>query len=131
MGLLEDILNKRGDELTGALTQGAGFDAGQAAGFLPPALEGMLGAVSGGGLDLGALLGGADASSWLEKIDLAQLASAAGIGEGKAESGIQALIPVVLSVLKDEGGGAAGILSALGGSDAGGALGKLAGKLFG
>ena len=45
---------------------------------------------------------------------------------------LSALIPVVVSLLGDQAGGADGLLSMLGGgAEGGGALGALAGKLFG
>jgi hypothetical protein len=131
MGIVEDLLSDKGGEFVGALVDKADFSAEQAQGFAPAALSALTGALGGGGLDIGSLLGGADLGALLSKIDLGSLASQTGVDSGKAESGLQVLVPLVLSALQGKAGGADGIASLLGGSDALGAAGKLAGKLFG
>jgi hypothetical protein len=132
MGLLEDILGDKGSELTGSLVDNAGFSAEQAQDFLPPAVGQVLEAVGGGGVDFGELLDGGGISALLSKIDLGALASQTGVDAAKAGTGLQALVPLVVSALQDKAGGADGILSLLGGGKSGalGALGGLAGKLF-
>lgn len=130
MGIVDEILEERGSEFAGALVEKAGFGAQEAQSFLPPALSQVIEAVGGGGVDVAALLGGGDPQSLLAKIDLGGLASASGVDASKASSGLQALLPLLLSALQAKAGGAEGILSLLGGGSAGGALGSLAGKLF-
>ncbi len=132
--MLDTILKEHGPELLAALTGGGGLDGDQADRLLQPALSGIGEALTGGRLDLGQLLGGGDAaaSSLLGQLDVGAIASAAGLTEGQAGGGLASLVPIVLSLLAQQGGGADGLLSMLGGS--GGAaekLGGLAGKLFG
>ena len=136
--MLESLLREHADERLGALTGSAGLESGEARSLLPPALDGIGQAVGSGGLDLSTLLGGGDGvSALLGKLDLAAIASAAGIDEGRARAGLASLVPVVLSLLSDKTGQAGGVenlLGMLGGGGAGGALGTLggmAGKLFG
>jgi hypothetical protein len=141
--MLETLLNENGTELLAALTGSGGLDANQAESLLPAALNGIGDAVSGGGLDLGSLMGGGGEgiTALLGKLDIAGIASSAGLETGQAQTGLTSLIPVVLSLLGNEAGGAEGILSLLGGaggtsdtsdtSAALGALGGIAGKLFG
>lgn len=135
--MLESLLKEHADEFLGALTGAGGLESEEAKSLLPPALDGIGQAVASGGLDLGSLLGGGGEgiSSLLGKLDLAGIASSAGIGESRAQTGLESLIPVVLSLLGDKSGGAENLLGMLsGGGDAGGALGNLgglAGKLFG
>ena len=135
--MLEDLLKEHGGELLSSLTSGGGLDTSQAEKLLPPAVSGIGEAISGGGLDLGDLLGGGDGavSALLGKLDIGQIASAAGLDQNQAQNGLASLIPAVMSLLGNKAGGAEGLLSMLGGSgDAAGALGALggmAGKLFG
>ena len=133
MGIVDELISSQGGALLESLTGQAGFSAQQAEKFLPAATEQVVGQVKGGGFDLTSLLGGDGVASLISKLDIASLASQAGIGEALASSGLQSLVPVLLSALKGKAGGAEGILSLLGGDDAGGALGavgKLAGGLF-
>ena len=135
--MLEALLKEHGGELLSSLTGGGGLDATQAEGFLPPALGGIGEALSGGGLDLGELLGGGSGAvaALLSKLDIGAIAQAAGLDSGQAQNALQSLVPVVISLLGDKAGGAEGLLSMLGGGKGGagdlvGALGGLAGKLF-
>ena len=135
--MIESILREHGGELLGALTGSGGLSSDQAESLLPPALGGIGDALSSGDLDLGALLGGGDVSSLLGQLDLGGIAAQAGLDEGQTRGGLQALIPVALSLLGDKAGGAEGLPSMLGGGSAGGAAGALsavsglAGRLFG
>ena len=135
--MLETLLKEHGGELLSSMTSGTGLDTSQAESLLPPALSGIGEALSGGGLDLGALLGGGQTgvSDLLGKLDIGQIAGAAGLDEGQAKTGLASLIPAVLSLLGNKAGGADGLMSMLGGGDAKsgalGALGGIAGKLFG
>ena len=135
--MLESLMKEHADEFLGALTGAGGLESQEARGLLPPALDAIGQAVGSGGLDLGSLLGGGGdgISALLGRLDVAGIASAAGIGESRAQAGLESLIPVVLSLLGDKSGGAENLLGMLsGGGDAGNALGTLggmAGKLFG
>jgi len=141
--VLEALLKEHGGELITAVTQGSDLDASQAESLLPPALgqiTDLLKGGGGGGLDLGDLLGGGQGavSALLGKLDIAQIAGAADLDEAQARGGLTSLIPVVVSLLGDKAGGVQGILSMLGGADSEasasgglGALGGIAGKLFG
>jgi len=136
--MLETILKEHGGELLGAVTNGSSLDASQAEGLIPPALGGIGDALAGGDLDLSSLLGGGGdgVAALLGKLDVGAIAAQAGLDEGQAQSGLTALIPVVVSLLGDKAGGADGLMSMLGGlaggsGAGGGVLGGLAGKLFG
>jgi hypothetical protein len=137
--MLDELLQEHGSELIAAITKGSELDAGEAKQLLPPAV-GQISEVlqgGGGGIDLGALLGGSGGavSSLLENLDVAQIANAAGIDRARAEGGLASLIPVVVSLLGEKSGGLDGLLSMLGGDGGSGpdlgALGGIAGKLFG
>jgi len=139
--MLETLLKENGTELLAALTGSGGLDTSQAESLLPAALSGIGDAVGGGELDLSSLMGGGGdgIAALLGKLDIAGIASSAGLETGQAQTGLTSLIPVVLSLLGNKAGGAEGIMSLLGGagigeggtSDALGALGGIAGKLFG
>jgi hypothetical protein len=133
----QELLQSHGSDLLSAVTSGSDLNEGQAERLLPPALGGIGEALSGGSLDLGALLGGGSgaAGDLLSQLDLGGIARAAGLDEGQVQSGLQALIPLVLSLLSDEAGGIEGLLGTLGGGEASegglGALAGLTGKLLG
>ena len=131
MDLVEQLLGDGvGDAIQGLVGQ-AGFSPEQAQGFLPVVIQKVLEAVQGGGLDLGALLG--DASSLLSRLNAGEIATETGVAETQASAGLEALVPVLLSALSSKSGGLEGLLSGLGGGEAGDLLGAakgLAGKLF-
>ena len=133
--MLESLLKEHGGELLSSLTGAGGLDAGQAKSLLPPAIGGITEAMSGGGLDIGALLGGGEGavSSLLGKLNVGEIAASAGLDEGQAKNGLASLIPAVMALLGDKAGGAEGLMSMLGGEKSGAlsALGGIAGKLFG
>ena len=136
--MIEALLKEHGSELIAAVTGQTSLDKSQAQELVPPALGGIGDALGGGSLDLSSLLGGGGSavSALLGQLDLSSIASQAGLDEGQAREGLVALIPVVLSLLGDQAGGAEGLLSMLGGGTGGGAgamgaLGGIAGKLFG
>ena len=122
----QELLQSHGSDLLSAVTSGSDLNEGQAERLLPPALGGI-----------GALLGGGSgaAGDLLSQLDLGGIARAAGLDEGQVQSGLQALIPLVLSLLSDEAGGIEGLLGTLGGGEASegglGALAGLTGKLLG
>jgi hypothetical protein len=123
MSVVDEILGDKGSELTSALL-GVGLNSDEASSFLPPAAGKVLELITGGDLDVFSLL---------SKIDRGSLAAESGVSADKVSSGLQALVPVLLSVLQDKAGGVEGILSLLGGGDkvsSPGALGRLAGKFF-
>lgn len=134
--MIEALLKKHSGELIGALTGAGGLDTGEAKSLLPPAISGIGDVLGSGNLDVSKLLGSGGAAELLGKLDLAGIAASAGLNEGKAQSGLSSLIPVVVSLLGEKAGGADGLLSMLGrgsggGSAALGAIGGIAGKLFG
>jgi hypothetical protein len=131
--IVQNLLNEKRSELLEPLVQQAGFSGEEASSFLPPALAQIVQSLSGGGLDLGALLGsGGDPAAAMERLDVATVAREAGVEPSKAQSGLQAILPMVLSFAQDKLG--TGDLDALiGGGEKGGvasALGGLASKLF-
>jgi hypothetical protein len=137
--VLDQLLKEHGGELIAAITQGSELNASQAESLLPPALGQITDLVEGGGggIDLTDLLGGGSGavSALLEKLDIVQIASAAGLDQSQTQGGLASLIPVVMSLLGDKAGGVDGLLSMLGGDGSSGsglgALGGIAGKLFG
>jgi len=133
MDIIQNLLSEKRDELVEPLVQRAGFSGQEARSFLPPAFEQISQALGGGGLDLGSLLGNRDASALMEQVDVSAAAQEAGVEPQKAESGFQAILPLVLSFVQEKAGGAGGLGALLGGGDSGGtasALGGLASKLF-
>jgi hypothetical protein len=132
MDLVEQLLGDGvGDAIQGLVGQ-AGFSREQAQGFLPVVLQKVVGAVQGGGLDLGALLGD-NGSSLLSRLNAGEIATETGVDETQASAGLESLVPVLLAAFSAKSGGLEGLLSSLGGDKAGGLLGAakgLAGKLF-
>lgn len=136
--MLEALLKEHGGELLSSLTGAGGLDEGQAQNLLPPALSGIGDALQGGGLDIASLLGGGGEgpAALLDKLNIGEIASSAGLTEDQASGGLASLVPAVMSLLGNQSGGAEGLLSMLGGGGEGasgalGALGGIAGKLFG
>ena len=123
--LIQGLIRDKGPELARTLSAQIGIDASVAERFVPVALEKLGAALSGGGFDLGSLLGGTDLSKLVEAAEPADIASQLGIETEKASEGLAALAPAVLEGL--QGGGAAGLLGSLGGGGAGGLIGKLGG----
>ncbi len=130
LDVIQGLLQNHQGELVGQLEEKAGFGTDEAKSFLPPALEQIGQALGAGGIDLGALLSGDGLGALLSKIDVGAIANQSEVDAPKAKSGLEALVPMVLSLLKQEGGGLEGLLGKLGGGGAAGALGGLAGKLF-
>ena len=64
----------------------------------------------------------------MEKMDIEGIASRVGIAPSLARTGLEALIPKVLSLVSSESGGLASLLGGGGGI---GGLAGMAGKLFG
>ena len=131
--IVQQLLKDRGPELVQLLVSKAGFSSDEAQSFLPSAAAKLVDAIQGGGLDLGDLLGGGGVASLIAKVNVGAVATETGIDEAKATAGIGELAPSLLSALKEQSGGAEGLLAALGGGKSEGLLGAaggLAGKLF-
>lgn len=132
MELVQQLLSEKGGEIIQNLTGRLGFSAEQAERFVPAALKSVLGLLQGGKLDAGALLGGSGEADVLAKIDTEGLAREAGVAAAQVPGGLQSLLPTLVSALQDKGGAAA-VLSLLGGEGSGGILGaagKIAGRFF-
>ena len=126
--ILKQLLGEKQAGWLALLTDKAGFTLEQAKGFLGPALEQVLGALKGGQLDLGALLGGS-VDEVVSKLDVAGLASQAELDGERAEQGLKELLPDVGATLKEQSGALEGLGDLLGGS--GGGLKGIVGKLLG
>jgi hypothetical protein len=117
--MIEALLEEHSGVLLSTLIESGGFETGKANNFLPAALSGI-GKVIGSGdldLDLASLLegGGGGVSELLGKLDIAGIASSAGLEEGRAQSGLACLVPGVISLLGDQAGGVEGLLGMLDG----------------
>lgn len=128
--MLDQLLSGDRSELVKKLTGVLGVDEAKAGSFLTKALDVIQKALSSGKLDPSALLSG-NLSSITSNLDLGSLAGLLGGNEAKARDGLGAIIGPLASRLKEQGGGAEGLLSQIGGEQAGGALKGIAGKLFG
>lgn len=133
---LKQLLDEHGPKLVSELTHKAGFQPDEAQKFVPAAAQQAFDKLKGGGLDLKSLLGGGDVSALIGKMDLGALAKTSGVDVGKAASGLKALLPALLELLKSKGFDAGKLASLLGGasgSGAGGIGGAIqgVGKLFG
>lgn len=128
MNLIYNLMGNKGSELIEKLT-GAGLGTEQAQGFLPDALQSVMGGLQQ--VDIQALMGAdseTQTSSLMDKIDVNALAGHLGGDSGLASSGLQAIIPQVLGFLKDNPA-AASLLDMKGGKNASGLAG-LAKGLF-
>jgi hypothetical protein len=123
---VKQFVESQGAGIVAQLTSQLGFDASQARAFLPAAVSRVLEVVKGGKLDASALLSGDPTAELVSAVDTGALAGEAGVDAGKAQAGLQALLPQLLESLRGEAGGAAGLAGLLGG-DAGGLAGKLGG----
>ncbi len=101
MDMLNALKSDKNMELIGALT-GKGFSMDQAVAFLPPALEGIVGAVKG--MDITKLLGmgtSEQVAAVSGKLDMGALSGLLGGNRELAQNGITALLPSVLCRMKD------------------------------
>jgi len=128
--LVQDLVAQHGPKLVAELTSKAGLSAEQAGQFVPAAGDSVAKALAGGGVDLSQVLGG-DFGALLSKIDVAALARQVGIDGGKAQGALATLLPLVVQLVQQKGGGIEGLLKSLTGGGGLGDLGKAAGKLFG
>lgn len=137
MDFLKDILEEKGAELAGGLVEKLGFNADQARAFVPEAAQSVFDVAKerAGDLDFSDLTG--SAGSLIDGVDTGALATKVGIDSSQAKSGLSAIVPTLLSALKEKAGGLSGLTSMLGGKDLGDALGGISsasgtiGKLFG
>lgn len=136
MDFLQDILREKGGDLAAGLVEKAGFSTEQARSFLPEAASSVfdVAKAKAGDLDLSDLAGSTE--SLVGGVDVGALAQKVGIDSSKASSGLQALVPMLLSALGQKAGGLSQLSSLLGGEGIGKALGGatdiggMAGKLF-
>lgn len=127
MDILKELISSKGAGLMTELA-GKGFSAEQAEKFIPEAGSRIMDALPG--LDLGSLLKSdtsTQISSVIGNIDIAALAGKLGLDAGLAQGGLEKLIPIAMSFLKDNEA-AAGLLGMLGGKAGG--LAGLAKGLF-
>ena len=132
MDFLKNILGDNTADLVSGLVDKAGFSANQAQAFVPEATSSVVDAVKGAG-DLDFSNMGAATQTVMDKVDVSALAGKVGIGAEQAQNGLGAIVPSLLQLFQEKAGGAAGIMSMLGGLGEGGigkAVGGL-GKLFG
>ncbi len=135
MDFIASMLQEQAPQLISGLTEKAGLSPAEAERFVPEAAQATVAELQKSeGLNLGELLEGGNVGSLLGKLNVSALASKVGIGEAKATGALQSFVPDLLGLLKSKGGGAAGLLSLLGGQGATGALpdaGEMGKKLFG
>ena len=129
MDMLKDLLANHSSELIDSLSE-SGFTVEQAQEFLPEAGQGVKDALGAG--DIVSLLGSDTdtvVSSLLEKVDISAIAERLGLDETMVSNGFEVLIPKVLDIFKEQGGG---LSSLLGGGEGGllGGIAKFGSKFF-
>ena len=133
MDLMGMVMSSKGQELISGLMQ-SGFSAEQAKEFLPEAGKDILSALTKqDSTQLNLEDSASQTSNILADIDISALASKVGLSSGIVNSGLQMLIPQVLSVVKEKLGSGADLLSLLGGSntdDMAAGLGKMVTGFF-
>ncbi len=125
MNLIYNLMGDNAPKLIEQLT-GAGFGTEQAQGFLPDALQSVMGGLQQ--FDIEKLLGAdsdTQTSSLLDRIDITALAGRLGGDSGLTTRGLQAIIPQILGFLKGNPAAA----SLLGGKDTSGLTGLAKGFL--
>ena len=133
MDILKNLLGDNTADLVSGLVNKAGFSEGQAKAFVPEAASSVVDAVKGAGGDIDFEDMGNAAQTVMGKVDVSALAGKVGIGTEQVQKGLSAIVPTLLNLFQEKAGGAAGMMSMLGGLGEGG-LGKIAGglgKLFG
>ncbi len=129
MDILNDIIGEKGAEILGALTQ-QGFSTDNAQSFIKESGGSIMSALDSGKVDLSQGDIQQKASSIIDNIDIASLASKVGITSEMAQTGLGTVVPIIMSAVQDKLGDASGLMSLLGNADAaGGLLGKIK-KLF-
>ncbi len=114
MNILDGIIKSHSGELSSLLVD-KGFNLEQAKQFLPAAADQVMKAAPQEGI--AGLLSGSGASvvaGLMQKIDVGALASAAGINAEMATTGLNALLPKIVQLLGNDGGGLGALL---GGND--------------
>jgi hypothetical protein len=129
MEILKDFLTNNSPALVNTLSE-AGFSAQQAEEFIPEVGQSVQDAFSGG--DLISLLGGSDTDSivntLLEKVDIETIANKLGLDESMVSSGVETLIPKVMELINQDGGGLSSLLGGEGGLLGG--IARLGSRLF-
>ncbi len=132
MDFLKDLLEDKSATMISSLLGKAGFSAGQAEAFVPPAARSVLDAVKSRAGQAGLAELASNPEAVAGAVDIAGLADEAGISREKAASGLEAVLPIILGVLRDKAGSLGSLGSLLGGGgEAVGAISGMAGKLFG
>lgn len=137
MDFLKQILSDKGAELAAGIVDKVGLSAEQAEAFVPEAAQSAFDVFKDKADDLDLSDLGGTASSLIKDIDVGGLANKVGIDAGQAASGLDNLLPGLLSALNDKAGALGGLQSVVGMlkgggvADALGNVGGLAGKLFG
>ncbi len=114
MNILNGIIKSHSGELSSLLVD-KGFNLEQVKQFLPAAAEQVMKVAPQEGIS--GLLSGSGASvvaGLMQKIDVGALASAAGINAEMATTGLNALLPKIVQLLGNDGGGLGALL---GGND--------------
>ena len=113
--IIDKLLQENAADWQGILESKLGFGVEQAQKFVPALMGGLGEAFSSRGFDLGSLVGGFEASSLLEKIDLDKLAQESGATVTQVVQGIETLAPKLteaVSRIDAEEGGVLGVLDA-------------------
>ncbi len=113
MDLLGTLLKGNNSELLSTLTS-KGFSMDQAQAFLPAALGGISKAVES--LDLKSLLSMSSSeqgSKVMSALDMGSISAALGGDQNLASTGVQALLPKVMELLKSGSGGLGGLAGGL------------------
>ncbi len=131
MDFLQQLLQDKSAAMVSSLLGKAGFSAGQAEVFVPSAASSVLDAVKRRAGEASLAEIATDPGSVADGVDIAGLADQVGISREKAVSGLEAVLPIILGVLRDKAGGLGSLGSLLGGGNAAGAVSGMAGKLFG
>lgn len=108
--LLQTLRNDRSRYLTRRLLD-AGFTNSEVASFLSPALGWIVECLRRCGSELVVQLETGDLSPLVRLVDVVSLAKEAGIPQTQARSGVDAILPEVISFLRERAGGTRGIPS--------------------
>ncbi len=105
MDLLQALLNDKRADLMEPLFEQAGFTRAQARSFLSPALAEIVEGLRRAEVPIEAMLAEGDLSALIGRIDVTSVANQAGVLDRLARSGLRAILPEVLSFLRERAGG--------------------------
>jgi len=129
--MLDQLLGSDKSELVSSMVSRLGLSKEQADGFVTKAISSIQSAMGDGKVDFDKLMKG-DLSGLTGAMDLGALSQFFGGDAGKAQMGIGALLEALTKQLSANGIDANALLAQFGGAGGiGGAIDKLAGKLFG